>query len=160
MVILNVKEYIKESERQLNNAEHYRHLEHDGKTENKATVNKVITKFKNDKLISSNVLNGLAVESPRTPCFYIQPKIQNKVNPGKTVISSLNCHTSKIFEYVDFHLQQVVKHILPYVKNTSNILRKLEAIKSVKDNAYLVSLDAKSLCTSIPDAEGIKAVKK
>ena len=33
VVILNVKDYIKESERQLNSTEHYRHLEHDPLTE-------------------------------------------------------------------------------------------------------------------------------
>ena len=47
VIILDVKDYIKECERQLNNAEHYRHLEHDP-----TTVNKVITRLKNDKLIA------------------------------------------------------------------------------------------------------------
>ena len=47
----------------------YRHLEHDLTTGNNATVNKVITRFKNYKLISSNVSDGLKVESPRTLCF-------------------------------------------------------------------------------------------
>ena len=47
-----------------------------------------------------------------------------------------------------------------YVNNTADFLRKLDAIKSVTDNAYLVSLDVKSLCISVPNAEGIKAVKE
>ena len=47
-----------------------------------------------------------------------------------------------------------------YVNDTADFLRKLDAIKSVTDNAYLVSLDVKSLCTSVPNAEGIKAVKE
>ena len=48
-----------------------------------------------------------------------------------------------------------------YVKDTNDFLRKLDAIKYVPDNAYLVSLDVKSLYPSIPNpnAEGIKAVK-
>ena len=48
VVIIEVKDYIKESERELNDIEHYRHLEHDSTTEHSATVNKVIARFKND----------------------------------------------------------------------------------------------------------------
>ena len=43
---------------------------------------------------------------------------------------------------------------------STDFLLKLDAIKSVPDNAYLVSLDVKSLYTSIPNAEGIEAVKE
>ena len=62
-----------------------------------------------DKLINNNVLDGLKVESPRTPRFYTQPKIHKEGNPGWPVISSLNSYTSKISEYVDFDLQPIVK---------------------------------------------------
>ena len=57
VVILDVKVYIKEYERQLHNTEHLGHLEHDPTTENNAKVNKAITRFKGDKLISSTVSN-------------------------------------------------------------------------------------------------------
>ena len=99
-------------------------------------------------MISNSVSDGLKVESSRTPRFYIQPKIHKEGNPGRPVISSLNSHTSKIFEYVDFHLQAIVKQIPSYVKDTIDFLRKLDTIKSVPDNAYLVSLDVKS-CTQV-----------
>ena len=55
LVILDVKDYIKESERQLK------------------TDNKVISRFKNDKLISNTVSHGwpkLKAESPRRPCLH------------------------------------------------------------------------------------------
>ena len=45
------------------------------------------------------------------------------------------------------------------MKNTNDFLRRRNAIKSVPDNAYLVSVDVKSLYTSIPNAERTKAVK-
>ena len=46
------------------------------------------------------------------------------------------------------------------MKDTTDFLRKLYAIKFVLDNAYLVSLDVKSLYASIPKIEGMKAIKK
>ena len=75
------------------------------------------------------------------------------------VISSVNCHTSKISEYVDYHLQPIVREIRSYVKDTSEFLRKISAVEFVPDN-YLVSLDVKSIYTNIPSAEVIKAVKE
>ena len=47
-----------------------------------------------------------------------------------------------------------------YVKDTTKFLLKLDAIKSVPSNVYLVSLDVKSLYTSILNAEVIKAVNE
>ena len=75
------------------------------------------------------------------------------------MISSINCHTSKISEYVDYHLQPIVKEIPSYVQDTTDFLRKINQINFVPDNSYLFSLDVKSLYTNIPNAEGIKSVK-
>ena len=107
-----------------------------------------MTGFKNDKLIS-NVSDGLKVESPGTPHFYMQPKIHREGNPGRPVIRSLNSHMSKISEYV----QPIVTQTPLYVKDTNDFLCKLDTIKSAPDNAS-VSLDV------IPNTEGIKAVKE
>ena len=47
-----------------------------------------------------------------------------------------------------------------YIYIHTYFLHKLDTIKSVTSNAYLVSLDVKFLYTSISNAEGIKAVKE
>ena len=73
------------------------------------------------------------------------------------MISSINCHTLKISEYVDYHLQPIVKEISSYVQDTTDFLRKINQINFVPDNSYLFSLDVKSLYTNIPNAEGIKS---
>ena len=46
------------------------------------------------------------------------------------------------------------------MKDNTDFLRKLGAIKPVPDKANLVSLGVKSLYKNIPNAEGIKAVKE
>ena len=54
------------------------------------------------------------------------PKIHKANNPGRPVISSVNCHTSRISEFVDYYLQPEVKKLKSYVKDTTdfvNILR-------------------------------------
>ena len=75
------------------------------------------------------------------------------------MISSINCHTSKMSEHVDYHLQPIVKEILSYIQHTTDFLRKINQIDFIPDNSYLVSLDVKSLYTNIPNAEGVKSIK-
>ena len=75
------------------------------------------------------------------------------------MISSVNCDSSKISEYADYHLQPMVWEIPSYIKDTSEFLRKLQPITEIPENSYLITLDVKSLYTSIPKSEGIKTVK-
>ena len=97
-----VTDYIEKSERQLNSKEHYRQLLKDQTAANKETVNNVTGRFQKENLITKNVAEGLRTTSPRTPRFYIQHKIHKECNPGRPVISSVNCHTSNISKYVDY----------------------------------------------------------
>ena len=102
---------------------------------------------------------GLKTENPKTPHFYLKPQVHKEGNPGRPLISSSNSHTSKISEYVDYHLQPILKDIPSYVQDTTNFVRKINQIDSVPNNSYLVSLEVKWLYTNIPSAEGIKSVK-
>ena len=83
---------------------------------NKKLVNQAIDRFKKEKLITKKIADGLKTSCPRTPHFYITPKIRKPGNPGRAVVSSVNCHTTSISEYIDYHLQPVVKQIQSYIK--------------------------------------------
>ena len=81
--------------------------------------------------------------------------------PGRPAISSINCHTSRISEFVYYYyLQPEVKKFKSYVKDPTNFIKKIEAIDPLRDDSYLVSLDVCSLYTNIPHKEGIQAVKQ
>ena len=86
-------DYIEKVERQLNNNEHYHQLSNDQTAENNETVNNVMKRSQNENLNAINVAEGLKTTSPRIPRVYIQPKTQKQGNPGRPVISSVNCHT-------------------------------------------------------------------
>ena len=72
----------------------------------------------------------------------------------------MNCHSANISNYVDYHLQPIVKEILSYVKERQDFLKKLEKVKDIPLDSLLVTLDVKSLNTNNPNNKGIKAVKK
>ena len=91
------------------------------------------------------IANSLLEEKIKTPEFHLLPKIHNANNPGRPVISSVNCHTSGISEFVDYYLQPEVKKLTSYVKDTTDFIKKIEATDYVSDGSYLVSLDVRSL---------------
>ena len=98
--------------------------------------------------------------SPRTPQFYISPKIHKEGNLGFPVVSSINFHTANISKYVDYHLQPIVKQIPSYVNDTNDFINKIYAVKSVPKYSCLVTMDMRSLYTNIPNAEQISVVKR
>ena len=134
VVILDVADYVKEAERQINNNENYRKIIYDPTTANNETIHKAISRFQKENLLTKNISQGLKTGNPKTPLFYLKPKIHKEGNSGRPVISSINCHTSKISEYVDYHLQPVVKVIPSCVQSTTDFFRKINQIEFVPDN--------------------------
>ena len=122
-------------------------------------VNQTIERFKNEKLLPKKTADSLKVSNPKTPKFYISPKIHTPNNPRRLVINSIECHTSEISRFVDHHLQPVVKQIPSYMKDRNHFISKVNNF-SVPANSILVTMDVRSLYTSIPSNEDIAATKK
>ena len=60
-------------------------------------VLKIMKRVHKENLISKNIAKGLKIESPKSPHFYLKPKLHRRA-----ITSSVNCHTSKISEHVDY----------------------------------------------------------
>ena len=159
VVIMDTDKYIEEVDRQLSDSTNYKKLQNNPTLQHNKLVNDTITRFKKEKLLPQNIAAGLITSNLRTPKFYLSPKIHKRNNPSRPVISSVDCHTSNISRYVDYHLQPIVKNIPSYIKDTNNFIKKTKDLKVTKD-AILVSLDVKALYTSIPNSKGIAAVKR
>ena len=154
VAIIDVEDYVKEAEYQLHNKYGYKKLQYDPTQTHSRLVNDPIARFKNDKLITENIAKGL----PDTPKFYTRSKIHKTGNPGRPVVSFVNCHNYTISKYVDFHLQPTVENISSYERDTADFLQKLDKAKNIPNDCLLVTLDVKSLYTNIPNNEGIKAL--
>ena len=102
----------------------------------------------------------MKTDNPKTPRFYLLPKIHKPDNPGRPVVSSIDCHTEKISHFVDHHLQPLNKALPSYVQDTTDFLQKLRALpEELPEDALLVTMDVRSLYTNVPNQEGIEAVK-
>ena len=88
----------------------------------------------NENLLKSKTANSLLEVKIWTPEFPLLPKIHKDNNPGRPIISPINCHTNRIWEFHDYYLQPEI--------------------------FYWVSLDIHSLYTNIPHQQGIEGVKQ
>ena len=158
-VIVDVKGYIKEAERQLNKTKNYRKLQEVPTTTNMKLVNDTIEKFKKQKLINEKVAEDLKRNYPKTPEFYLRPEIHKEGDPGRPIVSTINYHTANSLKYLDYHLQPILKEILSYVKYIQDFLKKLKS-KRYTSREPSRTLDVRSLYTNIPNNKGIKAVKE
>ena len=104
VVIMDVNDYIREAKRQLNDTRNYKVLAKDPTTTNSDLINQTNDRFTKEQLLNDNIANGLKNPSPWTPQFYISPKIHKEGNPGRPVVSSINCHTANISKYVNYYL--------------------------------------------------------
>ena len=156
---MDIEKYISEAQRQLNDENNYKKLQTDPTLQHNKLVNDTVERFLKDKSIPTKIADGLITSNPRTPKFYIPPKIHKENNPGRPVISSINCHKSKISKHVDYHLPPIMKEIPSYIKDTNDFINKINNHNIPKVSIF-VTLDVKSFYTSIPNPEGIAAVKK
>ena len=64
----------------------------------------------------------------------------------------------KISEFLDHHLQPVIKGGKSYVKGTNHFSEKLKELGKVPPNAILVTADVVGLYSSMPHDAGLKAL--
>ena len=142
MVILDISDYNDETNIQFNDTNNYEQLDFNPTELHTKKIQSEINNLKNENLSAVKTANSLLKEKIKTPDFYLLPKIHKANNPGRSVISFIDCYTSRISEFVDYYLQTEVK-------------------RHVSDDSYLVSLDVRSLYyTNILHQEGIEAVKQ
>ena len=87
VVILDVKDYIKEADRQLSDEHFNKKLPKDATLLHGELVNNAIEHIKNRNLISEKLANGLKVSDPRTPLFYLLPKVHKINNPAELAVT-------------------------------------------------------------------------
>ena len=127
--------------------------------------NSIFQSLRKRKLITEEELKDFTYKYKKAINFgkmYLLPKIHKRlVNvPGRPVISNCGTPTEKASEFLDHHLQPIMKSGTSYIKDTNDFLSKLKNLKKVPDNAILVTADVVGLYPSIPHNEGLEVLKK
>ena len=122
-------------------------------------MNRTINELKSSHLLNEKIANDLLSSEAKTPQFKMLLKVHKEGNPGRPVVGSIDCHTTKISKYVDNQLQPHVKELKSYFKDSTDFIRKINSMEKIPDNSILVTMDVRSLYTSIPNKERIEAVE-
>ena len=78
--------------------------------------------------------------------------------PGRPVISNCGFFTENISAFLDHQLKPIAMQVKSYIKDTSDLLRKLKELGEVPENAVLVTADVVGLYPSIPHSDGLEAL--
>ena len=94
--------------------------------------------------------------------LYLSPKIDKSLSnvPGRSVISNCGTPTEKVSEYLDHHLQPLMKEGKLYIKDPADFLHKLKDLGEIPQGAILVTGDVIGLYPSILRTEGLEVLCK
>lgn len=160
-VILNKIDYINEGLRQLNDASFYTTVTADPCEQLVVEIQNYIYLNASDEGLSDNDISALIPSNPRTPHFYMLPKVHKAGNPGRPIVASYDCPTERISSFVDFYAQPLVKNLDSHIKDTYHFLNIIKNIHIPNCNdIFLVTIDVVSLYTNIPHDEGLYALKE
>ena len=161
--IMNRADYLKVGFKHLE-SEHYTPLDQDITQQTIRLVHNVLTEMRQLNLIDNHTLKYLdpLTQDCTCPTMYFLPKI-HKTPPngepfvGRPIISGCSSPTAKISEYVDHFLLPVVTQQPTYVRDTADILRKLEET-TLPQEVLITSIDVVSMYTNVRQAEAIDCV--
>ena len=161
IVIQNTTDYISIGHKQLSDTKFYTKESRDFTHDFNIKVHNLIDELENKGSISFEVANYLKINKPKTPQFYMLPKIHKGIipPPGRPILSANDSPTERISAFVDHFLQPFVPLIPSYIKDTTDFVTKIEACPPLPDGAILVTLDVTALYTNIPHWEGLAVIK-
>ena len=76
---MNIDDYMKKANNQLNNTKFYTKLITNSTSTNNGVVNNTIRKFVKEKLLPEHVAKALVVDNPNTARFYLLSKSIKKI---------------------------------------------------------------------------------
>lgn len=154
-VILDRDQYTTMCNSLLKNIQCYETLTSDPTEVYKTELRGILKDAKTDNLISSGEFDFLCLLLPKVATFYSLPKLHKGLSPlkGRPIVSGIDNLTQNSGMYIDKILRLFVQSIPSYVRDTTDLLQRLEGI-TIEEDWWLVS----ALYTSIPHSLGLEAV--
>ena len=79
------------------------------------------------------------------------PKIDKRLSNvhGRPVISNFGAPTEKVSEFLDSHVQPIMRKCWSYIKDSEDFINKSRKLGKIPDNAILVTIDVVGLYTRV-----------
>lgn len=138
----------------------YERLTEDPTRRLKKEIDEFLQEAYEDNIITVEEKQILTNDTPRVSFMYLVPKIHKdlKKPPGRPIVSGVQSIFYPLAVYIDSHLQDIVKKLPNCLKDTGDLLNRIQDI-DVTDVTMLCTLDVQSLYTNIPLDEGCDAIR-
>ena len=157
IVVRNKQDYIDEGLEHLSDDNTYIPLDSDRTDQVTVTIRSTLEKLKKLGLLSPRMANYCTPPAcPRTAVIYFLKKIHKTPMGIRSIVSTTNSATANLAEFLDIYLQPIMKKLPAYLKDTTQFIHEISNL-TIDNNAWLVTVDVKSLYTNIPNNEGIQA---
>ncbi|XP_041424973.1 uncharacterized protein LOC121395471 [Xenopus laevis] len=159
---MDATKYRLEVHRQLEVPGHYSPIEQDPTTQLKKVIDLMIMEAFDMGVIDKSTKEFLTTDFPRIPTLYVLPKIHKTLEnpPGRPIVSGIGSLLEPLSKFIDHHLQELVRNLPTCLKDTNDLLIKLEGVPKLSPGVLLCSIDIQSLFTAIPQDEGIKCIEE
>jgi hypothetical protein len=159
-VVLNRDDYNHEAQRQLSDTSFYHPLTSNPTDLHASEISAFLLSSWKREGLSEASITLLVPPKPRTPTFYLLPKIHKQGNPGRPIVASFDSPTERISALVDHHLQPLVRKLPSFIQDTNHFLRRLRSIPHpLPPNTIMATIDVCSLYTNIPHPDGLAALR-
>lgn len=159
VVLMDREVYINEINKQLDDGDFYERITQDPGKQVKTLIQTVLLEATNLGYITETTAKTLNKQQFRTPIFYTLPKIHKPgfPPPGRPIISGCDSLLDPLSKYLDYYLQPLVLLIPSYLKDTQDLIQKVEGM-TLPQEALIMTMDITSLYTNIVHTEAYRAI--
>ena len=161
ITVASMGRYVTDGELHLSDKKAYRTLDHDPTPHIANRAKLFLQQIHEVGYIDDYELKYMMPPDPcKTQHIYFPYKIHKNPVAVRPVVSGINGPTTKISNYLDYFFKQLVPKVPSYLQNSKDLVDRLRLmqIPPTLEQILLVSLDVKSMYTSIPQQEGIDAL--
>lgn len=144
--MLSLDLYKGEMNRLLEDSDTYRLLTSNPSKSVREELERIIQYGIDNQLLSKNEAEYLFPTVSKIPVIYYLPKIhKNSINPpGRPIVSGIKSLTSRLGEYIDLHMQPLVRKTPAFLMDTKHTLQLLREC-AINEDTVMVAGDVTSL---------------
>ena len=174
IIVLDTPEYIRSCYAHLSStttnsdgttSHYYEEVEAGALDEAKKEILEVLKVAKDEGIISEIEFKHMDPSDKSAARYYQLFKVHKQHTPGsappeRPIVSGSGSITENISKFVQHHIRDLSTDHPSYIQDTPDMLRCLEDVGELPDNAVLVTIDVVGLYTNIPRDLGIEIVKQ